>query len=150
MSEQNEKVFDADGMVIGRLLAKAAKMALMGERVVIVNAEKAVITGRPSTLIHVEKERRNIRANFNPLTGPFHDRRPDKLVRRMIRGMLAYPTPRGKAALKRVTVHIGVPVEYAEREKIVLEDSRYVSFRRKYMTIQDLSYELGWRNKAVV
>ncbi len=150
MSEQNEKVFDADGMVIGRLLARVAKMALMGQKVVIVNAEKAIITGRRSTLIHAEKERRNIRTNYNPLRGPFHDRRPDRLVRRMIRGMLAYPTPRGKTALRRVIVHIGVPSEYADREKIVLEDSRYVSFRRKYITIQDLSYELGWRSKAVM
>jgi large subunit ribosomal protein L13 len=149
MSEENEKVFDADSMVIGRLLSKVAKAAQMGNKVVIVNAEKAIVTGRRRTQIDAHKEKRNQKTNYNPLRGPFHERRPDKIVRRMIRGMLPWPTPRGKAALKRVTVHIGVPEEYAGREKIVLEESKYISLREKYITISDLSYELGWRNKGV-
>ncbi|NWF97167.1 MAG: 50S ribosomal protein L13 [Candidatus Thorarchaeota archaeon] len=149
MSEQREIVFDADRIILGRLAAKAARAALMGNRVVIVNAEKAIITGDRHTVISIYKERRNIRTSYKPQKGPFHHRRPDKMVRRVIRGMLPYPAPRGKAALKRVTVHIGVPKEYTEREKVILEESRYSSPRRKCITIRDLSYELGWRSKGV-
>ncbi|MEM2141651.1 MAG: 50S ribosomal protein L13 [Candidatus Thorarchaeota archaeon] len=150
MSQQDIKVFDAEQMVIGRLLTVAAKAALMGSNVVIVNAEKAIVTGDRRAQIESFKRKREIRANYNPRKGPFHERRPDKLVRKMIRGMLAWPTPRGKAAYKRVSVHVGVPPEYSAVEKIVLEDARYDSLRNKCITIADLCYELGWRNRGAM
>jgi large subunit ribosomal protein L13 len=64
----------------------------------------------------------------------------------MIRGMLPWPTPRGKEAFKRIRVYIGVPEQYSEAEKIILEKSTYKSLKRKYITIEELSHELGWRN----
>ncbi|MHA2025643.1 MAG: 50S ribosomal protein L13 [Candidatus Thorarchaeota archaeon] len=150
MSTENIKVYDAENMVVGRLGSKAAKAAILGEQVVIVNAEKAIITGDRRTLIEAWKERFNIRTSYKPSRGPFHERRPDKMVRKMFRGMLPWPTPRGKAAYKRIKVYIGVPEQYAESEKIVLEGSRYRSMTRKFITVADLSHELGWRNPEVV
>ena len=41
MSERTVKVFDAENMVVGRIGSKVAKAAILGDRVVIVNAEKA-------------------------------------------------------------------------------------------------------------
>jgi large subunit ribosomal protein L13 len=149
MSTENIKVYDAEEMVVGRLGTKAAKAALLGDNVVIVNAEKAIITGDPRSLITAFKDKFNIRTSSNPQHGPFHDRRPDKMVRRMIRGMLPWPKPRGKEAYKRIKVFIGVPEKYADFEKIVLEESRYRSLKQKYMRVQDLSYELGWRSPEV-
>ena len=64
--------------------------------------------------------------------------------------MLPWPNPRGKAALKRIKVYIGVPEKYAEAEKIVLEKSRYRSMTQKHMLVKELSYELGWRSPEVV
>jgi len=150
MSTDNIKVYDAEEMVVGRLGTKVAKAALLGHNVVIVNAEKAILTGNPRSLITAFKEKQNIRTSSNPRHGPFHDRRPDKMVRRMIRGMLPWPNPRGKAAYKRIKVYIGVPEQYADVEKIILEESRYRSMKQRYMSVQDLSYELGWRNPEVV
>ena len=149
MSTENIKVYDAEEMVVGRLATKVAKAALLGANVVIVNAEKAIITGNPRTLITAFKEKQNIRTSSNPRLGPFHDRRPDKMVRRMIRGMLPWPTPRGKAAYKRIKVFIGVPEKYVDSEKIILEESRYRSLKQRYMRVKDLSYELGWRSPEV-
>jgi len=150
MSTENIKVYDAEEMVVGRLGSKVAKAALLGDNVVIVNAEKAIITGNPRSLISEYKRNLEIRTSSNPRRGPFHYRRPDMMVRRMIRGMLPWPKPRGKAAYKRIKVFIGVPEQYADIEKIVLEGSRYRSLKQKYMRVQDLSYELGWRSKEVV
>lgn len=150
MSTDTVKVYDAEQMVVGRLGTKVAKAALLGENVVIVNAEKAIITGDPRMLINAWKEKLNIRTSYNPRRGPFHTRRPDKMVRRMLRGMLPWPTPRGKAALKRIKVYIGVPEKYADAEKIVLEKSRYRSMTQKHMLVKDLSHELGWRSPEVV
>jgi large subunit ribosomal protein L13 len=149
MSMEQVKVYDAENMVVGRLGAKAAKAALLGNTVVIVNVEKAIITGRRRTVIESFKEKFNIRTSYNPRRGPFHERRPDKMVRKMLRGMLPWPTPRGKAAYRRIKVYIGVPQQYAESEKILLEGAKYRSMKQKYITVADLSHELGWRNPEV-
>ena len=149
MSTENVKVYDAENMVVGRLGAKAAKAAILGDNVVIVNAEKAIITGKRRTVIEAWKVKFNIRTSYKPWRGPFHHRRPDKMFRRMLRGMLPWPTPRGKAAYKRIRVYIGVPEQYAESEKIVLEGAKYRSLTQKYITVADLSHELGWRNPEV-
>ncbi|MBD3405769.1 MAG: 50S ribosomal protein L13 [Candidatus Lokiarchaeota archaeon] len=149
MSERAIKIYDASEMVVGRLASKVAKAALLGERVVIVNAEKAIITGDRRTVIEAYKDKFNIRTSYNPRKGPFHHRRPDRLVRKIIRGMLPWPRPRGKNAYKRIRVFIGVPEEFANEEKVVLEESRYDSLKRKFITVGDLSFELGWRNPEV-
>ncbi len=149
MSEKEVIVYDAEDMVIGRLASKVAKAVLLGDTVAVVNAEKAIITGDRRTVIEAFKEKFNIRTSYNPRKGPFHHRRPDKMVRRVIRGMLPWPTPRGKEAYKRVKVYIGVPESLMDSEKIVLEGSRYRSLTRKHITIEDLSNELGWRKPEV-
>jgi len=149
MSTESVKIYDAENMVVGRLGSKAAKAAILGEQVVVVNAEKAIITGDRRTVIDAWKEKFNIRTSYNPSRGPFHERRPDKMVRRMFRGMLPWPTPKGKAAYKRIKVYIGVPEQYADSEKIVLEGARYTSLKRKFITVADLSHELGWRSPEV-
>ena len=150
MSTETVRVYDAEQMVVGRLGTKVAKAALLGETVVIVNAEKAIITGDPRMLIDAWRAKLKIRTSYNPKRGPFHTRRPDKMVRRMIRGMLPWPTPRGKDAFKRIKVYIGVPEKFADAEKIVLEKSRYRSMTQKHMLVKELSYELGWRSPEVV
>ncbi|MBN2228981.1 MAG: 50S ribosomal protein L13 [Candidatus Thorarchaeota archaeon] len=149
MSTEVVKVYDAEEMVVGRLGAKVAKAALMGNNVVIVNVEKAIITGDRRAVIEAFKEKRNIRTSSNPVRGPFHERRPDMMVRRMIRGMLPWPRPRGVDAYKRIKVFIGVPERYKDAEKIVLEDSRYRSMKSKFIRVADLSAELGWRGPEV-
>jgi large subunit ribosomal protein L13 len=126
-----------------------AKAALLGDTIIIVNAEKAVLTGDRRSLIDAFKKKHNIRTSYNPRKGPIHQRRPDKLFRKMIRGMLPWPTPRGKEAFKRIRVYIGVPEQYTDAEKIVLEKSTYKSLKRKYITIEELGHELGWRSPEV-
>jgi large subunit ribosomal protein L13 len=76
----------------------------------------------------------------NPEHAPHWPRRPDMLVRRMIRGMIPFDKPRGKVAFKKIKVCIGVPVEYKDR-KIEQGEKKIVS---KFMKINDLSRELGW------
>ncbi len=149
MSEQTVTVFDADGIIAGRLGARVAKAALMGNHIVVVNIEKAIITGDRKTVINAYKAKREIRNSANPTKGPFHEKRPDKMFRRMVRGMLPWSTPRARAAYKRVHVFIGVPEEFTGKEKTVLEDLRYRSPRRKHVTMGDLSHELGWTGLEV-
>jgi len=149
MSDDSVIVYDANNMVAGRLASKVAKAALLGKNVVVANAEKAIITGDRDTVVRAYKEKFNIRTSYNPRKGPFHNRRPDKMLRRIIRGMLPYPKPRGKKAFKRIQVYMGMPHEYEEEDKVVLEGSKYRSLTMKYITISDLCHELGWRNPEV-
>ena len=82
------RVIDANGLILGRLASKVAKMLLLGENVIIINAEKAIISGNKRTTIAAYKERQNIKTHYNPVKGPFWLKTPHNLVRRTIRGML--------------------------------------------------------------
>jgi large subunit ribosomal protein L13 len=59
MSTDTVKVYDAEQMVVGRLGSKVAKAALLGDTIVIVNAEKAILTGDRRSLIIMEREVRH-------------------------------------------------------------------------------------------
>ena len=105
----NEFIIDATDARLGRMATHAAKAALHGKRVVVVNCESAVITG----------DRKAILARFiqkrewgRPTKGPFFPRMPDRFVRRVIRSMLPYKTPHGRDAFHRVECYIGTPQEF--------------------------------------
>lgn len=103
------KVVDASGLVLGRAASVIAQRLLSGEHIVVVNAEKSVITGGRSMVVaHYTAAR----ARGSVRTGPHFPRYPDRIFRRTVRGMLPHLKTRGKEALDRLEVHIGVPPEY--------------------------------------
>ncbi len=133
-------IIDATDLVLGRMASQAAKRALKGETVHIVNAEKAIISGttkaairnRYMHLYHVGTYRK----------GPFLDRMPHRLVKRAVRGMLPYQKPNGRDALKRVQAHIGTPPELAGQPAESIDAARR-SPRGAIMTMGELSKSLG-------
>ena len=133
-------VIDGNGAIFGRLATRVAKAALNGEDVVVVNAENIIMTGKKPVILAKYKARRAVIMKANPEHAPHWPRRPDMLVRRMIRGMIPFDKPRGKVAFKKIKVCIGVPVEYKDR-KIEQGEKKIVL---KFMKINDLSRELGW------
>lgn len=140
-------VVDATNMILGRMASLVAKRLLAGERVVIVNAEKAVISGSRKNIVEEYKEyvlaKRRLK---NPEKGPKKYRRPDMMVKRAIRGMLPYKKPRGRAALKRLRVYIGVPEEYRTAQLVRFEEADASRLAlRKYMTVGELAALFGWR-----
>lgn len=118
-------IIDADGCVLGRLATFAAKKALLGQDVIVVNAEKAVITGSRSEILesYVGTLIRKNKQSY--LKGPFSQKRPDRFVRRTIRGMLPVTKQHGKDAFKRVMTYAGVPEEQIKKnhkiEKLKIE-----------------------------
>lgn len=136
-------IFDAEHEVIGRVATKVAKAALLGEKVDVVNCEKGVITGNKKEVIERYKEKFKISSRVK---GPFWQRRPDKFVRRLIRGMLPYGQERGRSAYKRIHCHIGIP-ESLKKEHIERIKTADVSktHNLKYVTIADLCKQLGWK-----
>lgn len=142
--EGNVIVVDATGHIAGRLCSYVAKLLLSGNRVVIVNAEKAFISGKRSSVIDEWHRFLQISSVVHPRHGPFHPRRPDNILRRMVRGMLPRKRPKGISAIKRLRVYMGVPEEYTHAEFRVFEDARIRKPESYYISIYDLARSIGW------
>jgi large subunit ribosomal protein L13 len=99
-------LINADGAVMGRLASLVAQRLLRGEEITIINAEKVIITGSKDYILGKFEARRKRR---NPRKGPHQPRMPDRLLRRSVRGMIPYQTPRGRIAYRNLKVFIGVP-----------------------------------------
>jgi len=142
LSEGFEVIVDAQGQIAGRLSSLVAKMLLRGKRVVVVNAEKAVISGRRKTVLGEVQDFLRIDSAVNPKYTPKHYIRPDKFLRSMIRGMLPRKKAKGAEALKRLRVHVGRPGGL-EGEPITLKDTSATRLSHKYTTLQEVFARFG-------
>jgi len=138
---QKTKIIDARHLILGRMASIIAKRLLEGEKIIIVNAEKAVLSGKKKSRVRETKEFLGV---GHPKKGPFHYRRPDRLVRRTVRGMLPYKKPKGKGAYKRLKVFIGLPEELEDRERETLTKARMEKLKCPYFTVGELAKEIGW------
>jgi len=134
-------VINAEGLILGRMTSIIAKRLLNGEEIVIVNAEKAVLSGKKKSKVAEAKEFLEV---GSPKMGPFHPRRPDRIVRRTVRGMLPYRQPKGKQAYKRLKVFIGLPEEFKDQKMETIEAAQAKKLTCPYFTIGELAKELGW------
>jgi len=134
-------IIDATNLIIGRVSAYAAKQALLGNSIHIVNCEKAVITGKRESIFAFYRERRERGYIYK---GPFMSRMPDRIMKRVIRGMLPYKKERGKLALKKVKCYLGVPKEILEKKSETLKEAHISKMKNvKYITIGELANHLG-------
>lgn len=133
------KVIDAEGHVVGRLASHVGKLLCKGEEVTIVNAEKAIITGPKKRIILDFKRAREI--GDRPRKGPYHPRMPDRMLKRVVRGMVPYQKPRGREAMKKLIVYMGIPEELKNANLEVIEDAKKLP--TQYITLYDLAKALG-------
>jgi large subunit ribosomal protein L13 len=139
-------IIDATDLVLGRMASFVAKRLLEGEQVVIVNAEKSVISGRRKATFSIHDARLKIRSLVNPRKGPFHPRRPDELVRRTVRGMLPFDRARGRAAYRRLRAYVGVPAEFMGKEFQSIPQAHLKRLAtRRFIRLGELSKHLGAR-----
>lgn len=132
-------VIDAENAVVGRLASRVAKLALSGEKVEVINAEKAIITGNREYIFAKYLQKRQRKSITNPRRmGPKYPRRPDDIVRRIIRGMVPYKKAKGREAFKRVKVTVGNP-ENKNPDIVITE----MPNTNKYITVGELSKYLG-------
>ena len=140
-------VINGDGHIAGRLCSNISKMLLNGQRVVIINAEKILISGRRKSIFFENKKRLEIGSIFNPKHGPFHPRRPDTYITKMIRGMLPREKTTGIQAKKRLRVYISVPDKYEKIQSISVKNAKATKSVSYYTTIGELcSSTMGWEN----
>lgn len=139
-------VVDANNQRLGRMASKVAKLLLSGVEVVVVNAEEAVVTGSKNTII--EKYLRLMRRRqltSHKVIKVWYPRKPDKIVWYTIARMLPRKKSRGREALRRLKVYIGIPEQFQNVEKIKFEDADIGDGISKsgrvlrYMTIEEIS-----------
>ncbi len=135
-----EAYIDAEGLILGRLASHVAQRLLAGEEIVIVNAEKALITGGKDDVIAHFRHRRDVGSGRK---GPLYPRTPHMMLKRTVRGMLPYKKPRGRSAYKRLKVHISVPKELEKQKFESVEGASQLSTQR-YMTLGEVSKVLGY------
>lgn len=141
-----EVIIDATNLILGRMASIVAKMLLMGYRVTIVNAEKAVVSGKPKMVIESYKLLFRVKTLRNPYrTGIRRPRTPERIIRYAIRGMLPKNNPRGKKALKNLRVYVGVPEEVKGKEIKTIKEASADRLRGKYITVGELAKQLGWK-----
>ncbi len=110
-------IIDANGAIAGRLASFAAKKALQGEDIFIINSEKAIVSGNKQNI--VEKYRRQRQRGGNALKGPNYPRSAERILKRMVRGMLPdFRRGNGRMAFKRIKCYIGVPKEFENQKHI--------------------------------
>lgn len=144
MSSEATVYLDATNQIAGRLASQVAKMVLSGKRVVVVNAERALISGSRTSVINEWKKKLEISSRVNPIYGPIHPRRPDNILRRMVRGMVPRKKPKGVTAMKRLRVYIGTPTDLGSKKFTSLQDAAAQRPVPVYVTMSELSKSLGW------
>ena len=150
------QLLDATDQIVGRFCSQVAKRILLGERVVIINAKDAIISGNKRNIHEKYLARLNISTATNPRRGPFWPRRPDTLMRGIIKKMLPRKKRRGKEALRRVHVYISdIPERFQERyqklvpSEIPFADKKRLSYYNKFITLENLCTRIGWNKQSL-
>ncbi|KYK20707.1 50S ribosomal protein L13 [Thermoplasmatales archaeon SM1-50] len=131
-------IIDSEGAVLGRLCTIVAKRLLNGEEIVVINSEKAIVTGKK---VIIKEHYQHEREVGTYRKGPFYPRMPDRIMKRTIRGMIPYQKPHGRTAFKKLRCYIGVPKDLQGKtfEKIATAEKHPAD----YMTLREVAEFLG-------
>ncbi len=128
--------------MLGRAASLIAKRLLNGETIVVVNAEKSVVTGsRTQIVAHYTAAR----ARGSVRSGPHFPRYADRIFRRTVRGMLPHLKTGGKNAYRRLVVHMGIPDEWKSATLETLEGAKARPALRPPVTLAEVTVLLGAR-----
>jgi len=125
------------------MLSYAAKQALEGQEVIILNISKAVISGDRKSTIARAKVKLTTRTLASQDKGPKHSRRPETYAKRALRGMLPHKQPKGKNAYKRVKIYTDIPEEYSDKQYQKISTADASKLKCRYILLEDLSKEIG-------
>jgi len=153
-TKTDEVVIDAAGHVVGRLASVAAKKLLEGQKITLVNAEKAVFTGNKRSIKehYLMLARRKQRTSHKKIT-VWYPKTPETFLKNSITRMLPKKKPRGRDAASRLRVHTGIPKQYTARKLQTVEKARLSGATSssgkmlKRITLGDLAADLGWTGR---
>jgi large subunit ribosomal protein L13 len=134
---------DATNAIVGRLASIVAEKLLLGEHVTVINTEKAVFTGNPRVLAKLWQTRLDLRPRGNPEKGPRFSRMPDRIVRKIIEGMVPFKRQRGVEAMNRLDIYIGKPASVEGKAFKTLDEAMNTK-SKGVTTVLALSQALGY------
>jgi large subunit ribosomal protein L13 len=145
ISKPSVAIVNGEGLILGRMCSKVAKRILNGEQIIIVNAEKVIVSGKKKSKVAEAKEFLEVGA---PERGPFHSRRPDRVVRKTVRGMVPWKQSKGKTAYKRLKVFMGIPKEFKDCSMETDKYAQASKLKGPHFTLGELAIEIGWNQGA--
>ncbi len=133
-------IINAEDLIAGRLCSLVAKKALLGEEIIIINSEKAIISGKKDDILKNFKQKVY---RGNALNGPYYPKTADRILRRMIRSMLPYKQERGWTAFNRVMCYLSIPEEYKNQPMESFKGITVSKLKKtKYLSLGTISKEL--------
>jgi len=130
-------VIDGTGIILGRLASYAAKQALLGKVIAIVNCNDIAVSGNKDNIIFEYQRLRKL--DKSNQKGPIFPKVAEKITKRTIRGMLSYKQQRGEKALDRVRCYNSIPAELVSAKKITLKDFSIESKEVKSLTLKEIA-----------
>ncbi len=118
MTLNEQIVIDGKDSVLGRVASYAAKQALLGKKIVILNCNDLLLTGGRNMILEQYSHMRS--RGRGAQKGPIIPKVAEKIMKRTIRGMLEYTQKRGEAALDRIICYNATPKEFESAKKISL------------------------------
>ncbi|MEM2841999.1 MAG: 50S ribosomal protein L13 [Thermoproteota archaeon] len=137
MSTAELLVVNAEGQILGRMASRIAKLLLEGKKVTVVNAEKAIISGKKSSIVNEYGEFLDIKSRVQPKYTPRHSRKPENFIKAVVKGMLPRRKHKGVSALRRLKVYVGDPGGYVTNP-IKFADADASRLKERYITIEEL------------
>jgi ribosomal protein uL13 len=127
-------IINGEGAIFGRICSFAAKKALEGNEVIILNSEKVIITGNKKDIIS-KYDTLKKKGGFSQ-KGPRISKAPDKLLKRAIRGMLPdFRRGQGKEAFKKIRCYQNIPNDMVNEKMINISNLE----KLKFMELKELS-----------
>lgn len=139
--------------MVGRLASIIAKKLLSGYKIVVVRTEELVYSGAIHRQTRKAMQFRVKRTLTNPTRGPFHQRSPSRVFRRVVRGMLPHKTARGQSALHNLKVFEGIPAPYDKKTRLVVPQAlRTLRLKpgRRFCVLGEVQRRVGWQYATVV
>jgi large subunit ribosomal protein L13 len=100
-------------------------------------------------IVNLYKEQLEINSVTNPIHGPFHPRRPDTMITKIVRGMLPKRKASGIEAFKRLRVYISTPEDLKNTKMESLNYSKVTKQSSQYITVGDVAKQIGWKGIEV-
>jgi large subunit ribosomal protein L13 len=130
----NKKVYDGTDVILGRLGSQVARDLLKGYDVDIINCDRIIVSG--SKKIVADNIAAKIRmGSGSSLKGPKYPRTTDRLVKRMIRGMLPWDRTKGREAYKKLRCYMSTVLIDGDIEVIKLNHRKPM----KHFCIADIA-----------
>ena len=146
-------VIDGKDHLLGRLASIVAKQLLLGQRIVVVRAERIVISGSMFRNMYRLRGFMGKTRASNPRRGHIHYHNPARIFWRTVRGMTPHKTARGAECLGRLKTFEGVPHPYSEKKRMIVPDAlkalRIKNFR-KVTILGELAEKFGWTKRELV